>query len=120
MARILIADDSAFARLLLRNIFEASGHEVVGEAEDGEEAIRKFELLKPDIVTLDIIMPKMDGIEVVKKIMKMKPDATVIMCTAVGQKVKVLEAMKAGAKGYIVKPFKAEKVVEEVNKVLEG
>ena len=120
MAKILVVDDAAFMRMMLKNILSASGHEVVGEAENGVQSAEKYEKLKPDLVTMDIVMPELDGIEATKEITRCFPEAKIIMCTAVGQQAKVLEAMKAGAKGYIVKPFQAPKVVEEVNKVLSS
>ncbi|MGB2841902.1 MAG: response regulator [Halobacteriota archaeon] len=118
MAKVLIVDDAAFMRMMLKNILGANGHEVVGEAADGVQSLEKYAQLKPDIVTMDIVMPQLDGIEATREIMTSHPEARIVMCTAVGQQAKVLEAMKAGAKGYIVKPFQAPKVVEEINKVL--
>ncbi len=120
MAKILVVDDAAFMRLMLKNILESNGHEVVGEAADGVQSLAKYEQLKPDLVTMDIVMPQLDGIEATREIIHNYPDAKIIVCTAVGQQAKVLEAMKAGAKGYIIKPFQAPKVVEEINKVLKA
>ncbi|AEC52048.1 chemotaxis response regulator [Pyrococcus sp. NA2] len=120
MARILIVDDAAFMRMLLKKILTQAGHEVVGEASNGREAVEKYKQLKPDLVTMDIVMPEMDGITAVKEIMKIDPNAKIIMITAVGQEAKVMEALKSGAKGYIVKPFQAQKVIEEVNRVLSS
>ncbi len=120
MAKILIVDDAAFMRMMLKNILGSNGHEVVGEAADGVQSVEKYEQLKPDLVTMDIVMPVMDGIEATREIMQSYPDAKIVMCTAVGQQAKVLEAMKAGAKGYIIKPFQAPKVVEEIGKVLSS
>lgn len=118
MAKVLIVDDAAFMRMMLKNILGANGHEIVGEAADGVQSLEKYARLKPDLVTMDIVMPQLDGIEATREIMTSHPEARIVMCTAVGQQAKVLEAMKAGAKGYIVKPFQAPKVVEEINKVL--
>lgn len=118
MAKVLIVDDAAFMRMMLKNILGANGHEIVGEAADGVQSLEKYAQLKPDLVTMDIVMPQLDGIEATREIMTSHPEAKIVMCTAVGQQAKVLEAMKAGAKGYIVKPFQAPKVVEEINKVL--
>ncbi|MGB2728762.1 MAG: response regulator [Halobacteriota archaeon] len=118
MAKVLIVDDAAFMRMMLKNILGANGHEIVGEAADGVQSLEKYAQLKPDLVTMDIVMPQLDGIEATREIMTSHPEARIVMCTAVGQQAKVLEAMKAGAKGYIVKPFQAPKVVEEINKVL--
>ncbi|AFK22137.1 response regulator [Pyrococcus sp. ST04] len=120
MARILIVDDAAFMRMLLKKILTQAGHQVVGEASNGKEAVEKYKQLKPDLVTMDIVMPEMDGITAVKEIMKIDPNAKIIMITAVGQEAKVMEALKSGAKGYIVKPFQAQKVIEEVNRVLSS
>ncbi|MFA4647638.1 response regulator [Pyrococcus kukulkanii] len=120
MARILIVDDAAFMRMLLKKILTQAGHEIVGEASNGKEAVEKYKQLKPDLVTMDIVMPEMDGITAVKEIMKIDPNAKIIMITAVGQEAKVMEALKSGAKGYIVKPFQAQKVIEEVNRVLSS
>lgn len=118
MAKVLIVDDAAFMRMMLKNILGANGHEIVGEAADGVQSLEKYAQLKPDLVTMDIVMPQLDGIEATREIVTSHPEARIVMCTAVGQQAKVLEAMKAGAKGYIVKPFQAPKVVEEINKVL--
>ena len=120
MAKILVVDDAAFMRMMLKNILNANGHEVIGEAADGLQSMEQYEQLKPDLVTMDIVMPQMNGIDATKMIVQSYPEAKVIMCTAVGQQAKVLEAMKAGAKGYIVKPFQAPKVLDEINKVLSS
>lgn len=118
MGRILVVDDTAFMRALLKNILFSGGHTIIGEAENGEEAIAKFRELKPDLVTMDVVMPKMNGIEALKSIKGIDPVARVIMCTAVGQEQMVKLAIKSGARGYIVKPFQAAKVLEEINTVL--
>jgi len=118
MAKVLIVDDAAFMRMMVKNILGTNGHEVVGEAENGVQSLEKYAQLKPDLVTMDIVMPELDGIEATKEIIRSNPEARIIMCTAVGQQAKVLEAMKAGARGYIIKPFQAPKVLEEINKVL--
>jgi len=120
MAKVLIVDDAAFMRMMLKNILTANGHEVVGEAENGVQVLEKYAQLKPDLVTMDIVMPELDGIEATKEIIRSYPEAKIVMCTAVGQQAKVLEAMKAGAKGYIIKPFQAPKVLEEINRVLSS
>ncbi|MBN1762556.1 MAG: response regulator [Methanomicrobia archaeon] len=120
MAKILVVDDAAFMRMMLKNILSANGHEVIGEAENGIQSMEKYEQLKPELITMDVVMPQMDGIEATKEIMRNHPEAKVVMCTAVGQQAKVLEAMKAGAKGYIVKPFQAPNVLEELKKVLSA
>jgi two-component system chemotaxis response regulator CheY len=118
MGKILIVDDTLFMRTLLKNILFSGGHTIVGESVDGEEAIQKYKELKPDLVTMDIVMPKMNGIEALKAIKILDVGAKVIMCTAVGQEQMVKLAIKTGAKGYIVKPFQAPKVLEEVKNVL--
>ncbi len=118
MGRILIVDDSLFMRTLLKNILFSGGHDIVGEAGDGDEAIAKYQELKPDLVTMDVVMPKVNGIEALKGIKTIDPNAKVVMCTAVGQEQMVKLAIKTGAKGYIVKPFQAPKVLEEIKNVL--
>lgn len=118
MGRILIVDDTLFMRTLLKNILFSGGHDIVGEAGDGDEAIAKYQELKPDLVTMDVVMPKVNGIEALKGIKTLDPNAKVIMCTAVGQEQMVKLAIKTGAKGYIVKPFQAPKVLEEIKNVL--
>lgn len=118
MGRILIVDDTLFMRTLLKNILTAGGHTIVGEAEDGDDGVTKYKELKPDLVTMDVVMPKMNGIEALKAIKGADPNARVIMCTAVGQEQMVKLAIKNGAKGYIVKPFQAPKVLEEIKSVL--
>jgi len=118
MGRILVVDDTLFMRTLLKNILFSGGHTIVGEAENGEDAIAKYQELNPDLVTMDIVMPKKNGIDALKGIKTIDPNARVIMCTAVGQEQMVKLAVKSGAKGYIVKPFQAPKVLEEVKNVL--
>jgi two-component system chemotaxis response regulator CheY len=118
MGRILIVDDTLFMRTLLKNILFSGGHDIVGEAADGDEAVAKYKDLKPDLVTMDVVMPKVNGIEALKQIRAMDPGARVVMCTAVGQEQMVKLAIKTGAKGYIVKPFQAPKVLEEIKTVL--
>jgi len=118
LPRVLIVDDTAFMRKLLRNILFSGGFDIVGEAENGKQAVEMYKQLKPDLVMLDIVMPEMNGIEALKAIKQMDPNAKVIMCTAVGQEKIVKAAIKLGAKGYIVKPFQAQKVIEEAKKVL--
>ncbi len=118
MPNVLIVDDTAFMRKLLRNILLSAGFNVVGEAENGKQAVELYKKLKPDLVTLDIVMPEMNGIEALKQIRSIDPNAKIIMCTAVGQEQMVKAAIKLGAKGYIVKPFQAPKVIEEAKRVL--
>lgn len=114
---VLITDDTAFMRMTLRNVIEKNGYEVVGEASDGEQAIELYKELRPDMVTMDITMPKMDGITAIKEIMRIDPEAKIIVCSAMGQKPMVIEALSAGAKDFLVKPFDAERVVESLRKI---
>jgi len=116
--RILVTDDALFMRVTLKNILTRNGYEVVGEASNGVEAVRMYNQLKPDLVTMDITMPQMDGICALKEIKAQDPDAMVVMCTAMGQKNMVVEAIQAGAKDFIVKPFQPERVLEAIGKLL--
>lgn len=118
MATILIVDDAKFMRMTLRNIFEEANHTIVGEAQTGKESIELYKELQPDLVTMDITMPEMDGIEAVKRIREIDPNATIIMCSALGQSRLVLEAIEAGAVDFIVKPFEKERVMEAVDRAL--
>ena len=118
MGKILIVDDTLFMRTLLKNILFSGGHAIVGEAGDGEDGVAKYKELKPDLVTMDIVMPKLNGIDALKAIKEFDPAAKIVMCTAVGQEQMVKLAIKSGAKGYIIKPFQAAKVLEEVKNVL--
>lgn len=115
---VLIADDTAFMRMTLRNVIEKNGYQVVGEAADGEEAIALYRELQPDLVTMDITMPELDGISALKEIRAYDPDAVVIMCSAMGQQALVIDAIGAGAKDFIVKPFQPERVLEAVKKAV--
>ncbi|ABV33195.1 MULTISPECIES: chemotaxis protein CheY [Pseudothermotoga] len=115
--RVLIVDDAAFMRMLLKDIITKAGYEVVGEASNGAEAVEKYRELKPDIVTMDITMPEMNGIEAIKKIREFAPDAKIIVCSAMGQQAMVVEAIQAGAKDFIVKPFQHSRVVEALQKI---
>ena len=116
--RILVTDDALFMRITLRNILTKGGYEIVGEASNGRESIDLYQQTKPDLVTMDITMPEMDGITAVREIRKQFPNANIIMCTAMGQKNMVMEAVAAGAKDFIVKPFQPEKVIEAVQKLI--
>lgn len=116
--RILITDDALFMRVTLKNILTNNGYEVVGEAENGAQAVALYDQLKPDLVTMDITMPEMDGIEALKAIRAKDPGAVIIMCTAMGQKNMVVDAIQSGAKDFIVKPFSEDRVVEAVGKLL--
>ncbi len=118
MAKVLIVDDAAFMRMMLKDILTKNGLEVVGEAVNGGDAVEKFQELQPDVVTMDITMPEMDGITAVKQIKASHPQAKIIMCSAMGQQPMVLEAIQAGAKDFVVKPFQADRVMESINKVL--
>lgn len=115
--RVLIVDDAAFMRMLLKDIITKAGYEVVGEAANGVEAVEKYKELKPDVVTMDITMPEMNGIEAIKKIREFAPDAKIIVCSAMGQQAMVIEAIQAGAKDFIVKPFQHTRVVEALQKI---
>ncbi len=114
--KVLIADDAAFMRMMLKDILTKNGHEVVGEAANGAEMLIKYEETQPDIVTLDITMPEMDGLTAIKELKKKHPDANVIMCSAMGQQSMVIDAIQSGAKDFIVKPFQAERVIECLSK----
>jgi len=116
MTKVLIVDDAAFIRVQLKQLLEANGFEVVGEAENGRAALEKIKELNPDIVTLDITMPEMDGIQCVAEINKMEQKPTVIMVSAMGQESYVRQAIMNGAKGFILKPYKPEAVISHLNK----
>ena len=118
MARVLVVDDAAFMRKMVTDALVGGGHEVVGEAGNGVEALTQFQALKPDLTTLDITMPEKDGLAALKDILSFDPTAKVVMCSALGQESKVLEAIKGGAKDFVVKPFQAERVLEAVSKAL--
>ncbi|MFB3117578.1 MAG: response regulator [Myxococcota bacterium] len=119
MARVLVADDASFMRQMIREIVESEGFEVCGEASDGVEAVDEFKKLQPDVVTMDIVMPLKSGIDAVRGIVALDPGARVVMCSALGQETLVAEAIQAGAKDFIVKPFKPDAVIETLKKVLE-
>lgn len=116
--RVLIVDDAVFMRMMIKDILGKNGFEVVGEAANGALAIEEYKKVEPDIVTMDITMPEMDGIIAVKEIRKIDPNANIIMCSAMGQQAMVMEAIQAGAKDFIVKPFQSERVIEALNKAL--
>jgi two-component system chemotaxis response regulator CheY len=118
MARVLVVDDAAFMRKVLTDALAQGGHDVVGEAANGVEAVAQFQALNPDVTTLDITMPEKDGLEALREILASNPGARVIMCSALGQESKVLESIKCGAKDFVVKPFQAERVLEAVGKAL--
>ncbi len=119
MAKILIVDDSAVSRKKLKAVLESANHEIVGEACDGAEAFAKYQELLPDLVTMDITMPNIDGITVLKQIMEKHPQAKIVMITALGKGDKILEALNAGAKNYITKPYEDEQIINSIQEVLE-
>ena len=116
--RVLVVDDAAFMRMMVKDILSKNGYEIVGEAENGMKALEKYQELKPDLVTMDITMPEMDGITAVKEIKKVDPAAKVVMCSAMGQQAMVIEAIQAGARDFIVKPFQADRVLETIRKAV--
>jgi two-component system chemotaxis response regulator CheY len=118
MARILIVDDAAFMRMMIKDILTKNGFNVIGEAVDGAQAVEKYKELSPDLVTMDITMPEKDGIAALKEIKAIDPNAKIIMCSAMGQQAMVIDAIQAGAKDFIVKPFQGERVVEAIKKTL--
>lgn len=118
MAKVLIIDDANFMRITLANIVTKANHVVVGEGQTGMEAITLYQKLRPDIVTMDITMPGMSGIEAVKEIIKQFPDAKIIMCSAMSQQKMIVEAIEAGAKDFIIKPFEESRVIEAISRVL--
>ena len=118
MARVLIADDAAFMRMMIKNILTQNGHEVVGEAENGAQAVVKYAELRPDVTTMDITMPEQDGIAALKEILAADPGARIVMCSALGQEAKVIESIRSGAKDFVVKPFQQDRVLSAVAKAL--
>lgn len=120
MATVMVVDDAAFMRMMLKSILQKGGHEVIGEAENGAVAVEKYAMLKPDLVTMDITMPVMEGIEAVKQIRASHADARIIMCSAMGQQGMIIQAVQAGAKDFVVKPFQEDRVLESVNKLLKA
>ncbi|MDQ0285567.1 two-component system chemotaxis response regulator CheY [Desulfofundulus luciae] len=116
--RILVVDDAAFMRMMIKNIVTKNGYEVAGEAENGKQAVEKYAELKPDIVTMDITMPEMDGIEAVKAIRAVDPNASIIMVSAMGQQAMVMDAIQAGARDFIVKPFQQDRLLQAIERVL--
>ena len=118
MTKVLIVDDAAFMRMMIKDILEKNGFEVLGEAPNGIKAVELYKKEKPDVVTMDITMPDMDGIEAVKAIKAFDPTAKVIMCSAMGQQTMVMDAIRAGAKDFIVKPFQPDRVLEAIRKVV--
>ncbi len=117
--RILVVDDAAFMRMMIKDILTKHGYLVVGEAENGLVAVEKYKIIKPDLVTMDITMPEMDGIAAVREIRRFDTQARIIMCSAMGQQPMVIDAIQAGARDFIVKPFQPDRVLEAVHKALE-
>ncbi|SET38560.1 two-component system, chemotaxis family, response regulator CheY [Salinibacillus kushneri] len=120
MGKVLIVDDAQFMRLTLSNILTKGGHEVVGEAADGQEAIELYKNLQPDLVTMDITMPNLDGMDAAEAIIEKNPGAKIIMCSAVGQQRVVVQAIQLGARDFIVKPFDESRVLDTIDRVLNG
>ncbi|WP_258359696.1 response regulator [Moorella sulfitireducens (nom. illeg.)] len=116
--KVLIVDDAAFMRMMIKDILVKNGYEIAGEAENGQKAVAMYQELRPDVVTMDITMPEMDGIAAVKAIKKIDPNARIIMCSAMGQQLMVMEAIQAGARDFIVKPFQQDRVLQALEKVL--
>jgi two-component system chemotaxis response regulator CheY len=114
-----VCDDAIFMRTMISDILSQAGYEVVGEAETGTQAVERFKDLNPDLVTMDIVMPDMGGIDAVREIVKIAPNAKILMCSAMGQQALVVEAIQAGAKDFVVKPFQPSRVLEAVQRVLE-
>lgn len=118
MPKILIADDAKFMRITLSTMLSKDNHEIIGEAVNGEEAIKLFKKLHPDLITMDITMPIVNGIDAIKEIIKLDHEAKIIVCSAMGQQKVVVEAIEAGAKDFIVKPFDEHSVLATINRVL--
>ena len=117
MARILVVDDAAFMRRMVIDVLTSGGHEVVGEGANGNEALQRYQELRPDVMTLDITMPEKDGLTALRELIALDPGAKVVMCSALGQESKVLEAVKAGARDFIAKPFEPQRVLSAIEKV---
>ena len=115
---VLICDDAVFMRTMVGDILQQAGYEIVGEAATGTQAVEKYKELKPDLVTMDIVMPEMGGIDAVREICKHDPGAKVLMCSAMGQQALVVEAIQAGARDFVVKPFQPSRVLEAVQRVI--
>lgn len=118
--KVLIVDDASFMRVMLKNMLVKNGFEVIGEAGNGQEAFEKYKELNPDIVTMDITMPIVDGIGAVKLIVEHDPNAKIVMCSAMGQQSMVIDSLKAGAKDFVVKPFAEDKVIDALTKALNS
>lgn len=118
MSTVMIVDDASFMRTMLKDILTKGGYKVVAEATNGQEAYEKYKEVKPDLVTMDITMPEVDGIEGVKKIKAFDSSAKIVMCSAMGQQAMVIESIQAGAKDFIVKPFQADRVLGAIEKIV--
>lgn len=118
MHRVLVVDDAVVMRMMIKGILAKHGYEVVGEAQNGFEAVEKYKALQPDLVTMDMVMPEMDGLTALREIVKEYPNAKVVMCTSMGQQALVVEAIQAGAKSFVTKPFSPPKIVETLLKVM--
>ncbi|NMA91933.1 MAG: response regulator [Firmicutes bacterium] len=117
---VLVVDDTAFMRMTLKNILEKNGYSVIGEGEDGLQAIELYKELNPSLVTMDITMPNLDGIKAIEEIIKHDAGAVIIVVSAMGQKALVIDALNAGAKDFVVKPFQPERITEALQKVSRG
>jgi two-component system chemotaxis response regulator CheY len=117
---VLVVDDAAFMRATLKDILSRNGYQVVGEARSGTEAVALYGQLRPNLVTMDIVMPEMGGIEAVRQIVRSDPGARIVMCSAMGQQALVIEAIQAGARDFVIKPFQASRVLEAAGRALEG
>lgn len=121
MTKVLIVDDALFMRTMIKDILQGSGrYQVIGEAANGQEAIKKYQELQPELVTMDIVMPVMDGIEATRNILKQDPSVRVVMVSALGQEPLVIESIASGAKDFIVKPFSADKVIKVIDQVMKS
>jgi two-component system chemotaxis response regulator CheY len=118
MARVLVVDDAAFMRKMIGDALTGGGHQIVGEAGNGIEAVQRYQELRPEVMTLDITMPEKDGLTALREIFAVDPGAKVVMCSALGQESKVLESIKLGAKDFVVKPFQPDRVLSAIDKAL--
>ncbi len=116
--KVLVCDDALFMRTMIRHTFEKAGYEVIAEAEDGQQAIDRYKEKRPDLVTMDIVMPGLGGIDSVQEIVQIDPDARIVVCTALGQDSLATQAIEAGAKEYIVKPFQSSDILEAAERAL--
>ncbi len=119
MATILLADDIAFIKMVQKEVLEKEGYTVIGEAVDGVEVIEKYKQLKPDVVIMDITMPRMDGLNAMRAILRLDPNARIIVCSALGQHQLIIESIKAGARDFVVKPFEPKRLALAIQKALK-